>query len=407
MIIEFNNLMKNTKGDVQIPEPYERLGINSVKVNVDISTLPHNIPTTVNPRQTHVDSDVTQAIENSLSQNHPLFHELNRGLLIICESITIDRENNSVSIKVENDPYEGIADGGHTYRCILKYLDHLKEQGLELGNDKMYVPVEFVWGAEDTRKGYAINISIARNTAKAVSDTAIDNKAGKYNMLSKLWESQPWFLKVVYEDVPKADITINDILQILNIFNMSNCSIKDGKFNPKASSNTKSSVNKNYSALYDTYGESINNPYFAMRNIMIDIIKLYDLIETTIPVCANNIGIDWNEFETGTGRCANKFGKKKAGKSLFYENKKTYYCPNSFVKPILAALRQIVGIDENGFYKWNTNPYEFLKNYEQNFVKILVYYYSKDNNKTPSVTANNREMWDKIYCESLRIVENF
>lgn len=408
MIIEFKNAKKTENGECAISKVVSTLGIRTARGYFDIATMPENVPIDVNPRKNHIDSEVTDAIEKSLSEGNPLFMEMNRGLLIICEDVKIDEDKNSVTVKVNNDPYEGIADGGHTYRCIVKYLQSLKTSSIPIKKDKMYVPIEFVWGDAESRQKYALLISIARNTAKQVSDIAIANKLGKFDMLNKFWYGQPWSFRVVYEESRTAELGIGKILQILNIFNMDNCKAKDGSFNPKSAINSKDGCNKSYETLYDAYGETTRNPYYAMRNIIIDIFNLYDFIESRIPELAiNKLKIDWNSFESGNGRGRKKFGEiTKDRKTLFYDNKKLYYCPRVFVKPMLSVLRPLIGLDDDGFYKWNTDPFNFFERYGAEFVKILCEYYSNDGNHSPSETAKNCSMWNDLYKKSIESIEN-
>jgi hypothetical protein len=73
---------------------------------------------------------------------------------------------------------------------------------------------------------------------------------------------------------------------------------------------------------------------------------------------------------------------------------------------MLSVLRQLIGLDDDGFYKWNTDPFNFFEKYGVEFVKILCEYYSNDGNHSPSETAKNCSMWNDLHNKSIESVEN-
>ena len=398
MIIEFKDIMLGKDGESSIAPVIEKCGMLTTRAYFDLSSLPKDIPQDVNPRKTHVDSDVTKAIETSLSQFNPLFHEMNRGLVIICEDVKIDREKNTLTIRICNDPYEGIADGGHTYRCIMNYINKLPK-------GVMYVPIEFDWGDEDARRKYALLISIARNTARSVSAEAIAEHRGEYEMLKEVWEGQPYAFRVIYEGNAEAELSIAKILKMLNTFDMSKFKNKDGEFQSKGI-NTKKSRVDHYTALYKKYGKTIENPYYAMRNIILDIFDCYELYEKNMPIYAAQAHIEWGSLLRGSGKKPQRFDAINPGETLFNSEKKISYSPRTMIFTLLVTLRPLVEIGEDGFYRWKRDPREFIEEYGVEFVDIVFRkYYINNNNHIPAQTADNISLWEDLYEASSLLLE--
>src|SRR5438477_2000203 len=86
----------------------------------DTKSLPKDFPMETNPREQNLSSKVAKKIRESFlgEETGPIFHLLNRGLLISAEGVQYDNQTDEMTI-VMNDPRtHAVVDAGHPYKIV-------------------------------------------------------------------------------------------------------------------------------------------------------------------------------------------------------------------------------------------------------------------------------------------------
>src|SRR5690606_30830862 len=137
---------------------------------------------------------------------------------------------------------------------------------------KQYARIEILTGIEDIFE----DVAAARNTSVQVQDKAIAELKQKFNMIKEAIESEPFKDDIAYKENEDKEIDVADILTLLYMFNLEKHDNRE-KMAVSAYSSKQTCI-KDYTASFDKYEDNTeNNPYFKMKNVMIDIFKLYDL----------------------------------------------------------------------------------------------------------------------------------
>src|SRR5512146_2721122 len=105
--------------------------------------LPDNFPMETNPREQNLNSKVARKIREGLlgEESGPMFHLLNRGLLLSAESVQYDNQPEEITIVMSDSRTHGVVDGGHTYRIITGEKNSTPEA--------RFVTLEIMTGVED------------------------------------------------------------------------------------------------------------------------------------------------------------------------------------------------------------------------------------------------------------------
>ncbi|EKN69297.1 hypothetical protein BABA_10556 [Neobacillus bataviensis LMG 21833] len=384
--------MKKIKFKVEslrkIPNPYGVFSPESNKKTpemifaiVDVRELPDNIPTKTNPREQNMRTKVAGRIKEGLLSDISPFFILNRGILISAKDVKFDNSNSELTIVLEDETVHGNVDGGHTYRTILDYRNKLAP------DSKQYARVEILTGIEDIFE----DVAAARNTSVQVQDKAIAELKQKFNMIKESIDSEPFKDDIAYKENEDKDIDVADILTLLYMFNLEKHDNRE-KVAVSAYSSKQTCV-KDYTSAFDKYeNEMENNPYYKMRNVMTDIFKLYDLIETSMARKyreANNGGMYGRIKGVEVPKTEIKF------KSKFYKKNMDHRTPKGFLYPIVGAFRALLA-EKDGVYYWKANPMEYFEEIGKNLVADTVER-SRTLGNNPNAVGKDTGTWKQLY----------
>src|SRR5689334_11097330 len=73
----------------------------------------------VNPREVNKRSAVYRAITKTLAEEPGRFHERNRGITVVADSISFDDKRKEVLLTLSDRKVHGVVDGAHTLDAIL------------------------------------------------------------------------------------------------------------------------------------------------------------------------------------------------------------------------------------------------------------------------------------------------
>ena len=260
----------------KIPNPYQQKDLEKKRDQdypqmyfaiCDVKNLPDDIPMATNPRNQAMGTSVAKKIKQTLlNTSDPVFYLLNRGMVISANSVHYDNNSGNLSISFKDYDLHGDVDGGHTYKAILEKRDMLNF------NDQ-YVKLEILTGIEDIFQ----SLAAARNTSTQVQDKSIAELEDRFDMIKDTIKNEPFSSKVYFRENDKGDIDVADIISILTLFNIDRYS--DMNSFPIVAYSGKKKCIDYYIEAHKSYGETKDNPYYKMRSIMIDIFKLYDMLE--------------------------------------------------------------------------------------------------------------------------------
>lgn len=342
----------------KIPNPYatkEGGGIGDANPQMyiaicDVTNLPDDIPMKTNPRKQKLTTAVAKKIKSSLLDQGMLdFYLLNRGLLLSAESATFNNYNNELTIVFADEEVHGDVDGGHTYEIIKQYRD-------EVDPGTQYVKLEILCGVESI----FTQLAAARNTSVQVKDASIAELENKFEIIKQGVGDEGFFDDIYFTENDEGSIDVQDILAILNIFNIDRYPTSNMDSFPKTSYTSRKNCVDYYLKTYDTLGDTDRNPYVKMMPIMADIFKLYDQIERKIPEYYSAAFANGRYGATKGVSTAksddNAFDAKFSSKKLIHST------PTGFIYPILGSLRAALEEDGSGHYRWKNDldPFELL-----------------------------------------------
>ncbi|WP_370768379.1 AIPR family protein [Ruminococcus sp.] len=347
----------------------------------DVKDLPDNIPMATNPREQKMGTSVAKKImESLLKTSEPDFYLLNRGLVISAKDVHYDNNSGMLKVIFQDLDVHGNIDGGHTYKAILK-----KREQIDYG--QQFVKIELLTGVEDIFQ----SLAAARNTSTQVQDKSIAELENRFKFIKDAIRNEPFKDNVYFRENDKGDIDVADIISILTLFNISK--YPDQNSFPIVSYNGKKKCIDYYIDDHKKYGETVKNPYYRLKNIMTDLFKLYDMIETKM--------VDYYKQKYTSGRYGSVKGVTSAKrdtkfKSKFYKKEMDYQTPTGFLYPILGSFRALIVQDDNGYYKWAANPFDFLDRLGSELVETTIER-SRTLGNSPQAVGKDSGNWKTLY----------
>lgn len=149
----------------------------------------------VNPRSYDEHSPVTRAIWDTLTGNPSGFSTLNRGIILMVQSVSYNQPDGVITVELEDKSLHGIADGGQTYRTIRKYLNNIVPE--DIGDDA-WVRFEIVTGIQDRNK--LIEFVEARNNNVKVKLVSKMNMEKKFDGIKEATKNELYGGHIAYEE---------------------------------------------------------------------------------------------------------------------------------------------------------------------------------------------------------------
>ena len=382
----------------KIPNPYKEDGYGfpqSYRAVVDVKNIPAELLDWMetNPRKQNTNNGVSKKIKNSLLTNK-YFNLLNRGLVISADAVKFNNYDNTLSIEFVDPEVHGDVDGGHTLRSIIECRD-------ELEPGQQFVEVELLTGVE----GFFEDLAEARNTSTQVKDTAIANLRKEFELIKSILASEPFADRVNYMENDDGDIDISEVLALLYMFNIDLYPTMDSC--PVYSYSSKKRCSDYYikqmEAIEDGTLAPEDSVYYKMAPIVLDIIKLYDRLESEVGnyYMTKYPGGHYGATTGVTSAKKDKAGRTKLFKSKYYDNDIYYASPTGFLYPIIGAFRALVEVGPDGKYTWNgRDPLAILDKVGPELVATTVER-SRQNGNNPNKTGKDTTLWPTLYMRVL------
>ena len=369
----------------KLPNPYEeytdgRKTPECYEVLVNIKDLPEGMNFNTNPRFQNMKTKVVKKIKESILMDDKSFHLKNRGILISAKNVKFNNMTNELSFEFEDLSVHGNVDGGHTYHAILDLRDKVEHE--------QYVRLEIMTGIEDIFEA----VAAARNTSVQVQDQAIAELKNMFEFIKEFIKNEPFADNIAYKENDDKDIELIYIISMLYMFNIEKFDSRDVA--PVQACTSTQNCMKNFLDTYAKYENDLySNPYYKMKDIIIDIFKLHDKLQKGIPEYYGEYFGKGSKYGSIKGVQANK------GKAIFYGEEIMYSTPKSFIFPILGSMRALVE-EYNGMYRWKADPYSYLDSLGKNLVgETIERHRSLGNN--PASVGKDSNHWKQLYSNVL------
>jgi hypothetical protein len=351
----------------------------------DVERLPLDLPTDTNPRQQNLQTKVAKAIRAGLlGESGPIFHLLNRGLLISAETVTYDNKTSRVTIHMPNGERHGVVDGGHTYRIIKENLDALTMQ--------QFVQLEIMTGIEDD----FADIAGARNTSVQVQEKSLANLNHELDIVKRLVAHEPFASDIAYEQFAQEEIDVLDVIAILTMFNI----------------DVVGGADEHPIYCYAWKGRALQvylssperrETYAKLGQLVSNIFRLHDHVHRTFRDMYNDAtgGRAGGRKEIRTSERA-RYPLKFSPRTLAGEFQCIKYeIPSGFVYPILGAMRFLVEPNAGGSeFVWKvSDPIAFYDQYVGPDLVRNTMEASMDLGQNPNAVGKSRRHWDGLYTK--------
>lgn len=338
--------------------------------------LPDNFPMETNPREQNLNSKVARKIREGFlgEESGPMFHLLNRGLLLSAESVQYDNQTEEITIVMSDSRTHGVVDGGHTYRIITGEKNSTPEA--------RFVTLEIMTGVEDVFEA----VAGARNTSVQVKEKSLAELEGKLDVVKQLIKGLPFEDDVAYKENEEKSIDVQDVIAILTIFH--------------------NEVNGSHPVyVYSSKGRTLQvylgdiESYKKLSSVAGTIFKLHDHIKRTFPEKVKELGgrpgaLKEIGYRNGKLRWPLVFSPKQGGDF----ERTAYDVPAGFVYPILGAMRFLLDVDPtSGKYKWKVDPLRLYDNVLADKLVGLTLDASSELGRNPMAVGKSSRHWEGLY----------
>lgn len=381
-----------------------------------------------NPRSSKT-GPVTDAIQESISNDSNLFPFKTKGILLACSKYEV-MERNRIRLSPQNREIEGILDGGHNTLAIglhilneavnycglslprgaktwdmFKTLWNKNRQSVDTylasmrnnrENDSLdfYVPVELLVpsdlldiGCVESFRNDLLEICAARNNNVQLQVSAKANQLGYFDTLKSLFDQKYEDISIEWKNNDGGKIKAQDIIALawIPLSLITPVCDENGKniepITPNSIYSRKGACLKQFERLMSSptitidtssdYKRELKNvEVVSAFEIAVDLPELYDYIYERFPQFYNAAGGSYGRISA-----VKALNEKRRNKSTpFGEKQIETLSPEGFVVPLVYGLQALMGRREvNGENKivWNFQPIQFL---EMNLGKIIKYY---------------------------------
>lgn len=343
------------------------------------------LPREANPRSFH-EGITAKKIEKTIQEEPELFEVLNRGLTIVCSDCIYDKGEVTF---IFTDKNQGLVDGGHTFTVAMRNSD---------ADAKVIAKIIYGDGAVKL----ASRISETFNTSEKVSEMSLNNLRGYFDFLKKEIINQPYYFDIKWEENAKKRILSTRIVGLMNSFDPDRWGHGDiTEKAPTDSYNSARHTQTDYAKMYEKYGENVDNPYYSLKNVIVQIIDLFDWTEQNFARLYNKVGKYKNISVTLPDKTKIKLSeidKNKKLKSTFYGYDLPGYIPTSLIYAIIAPIRIFMERDKAGFWYFIADPKQIMEAIGPQLIKYALDYYSIWN---PNAAMKDAKFWIYLYDKTI------
>jgi hypothetical protein len=352
--------------------------------------LPRDLPLDANARVPNVIKNPTCGeMRETLLTRPELFQILNGGVVCTATSVSVKQEGNEqwVDVAFDQDQLQGVVNGGHTYGTLLHVVhDHpVYAEGMALKaalkKDKAADDAELAPLLDDDEKladriarareramvqlelivpisdpDLLHDIARARNLSQSVDQTALQNLAGKYEIMKKVLRDAPlpfgpsYVDRVVWktnQEVPEgsAEVPVKTLIHLLALMNTR-------LYKPGVK--VANEVYVRSGVVVREFGEAEGEDsafYDKLEHLLPEFIKLYDYIYNALP--ETQPSFPWAD---GKPPAVDRKRRKSAFATPLLARTCSSKVSGAFIWPVFSAFRLLLEEDGASGLRFKTDP---------------------------------------------------
>jgi hypothetical protein len=306
----------------------------------------------INPRSHEegvLDSPVAKAIRETLRRDPENFVLMNRGILLLADSV--DEAAGTVRVSFGGDPrLRGLADGGTTDACLLAdMLGAFKSH-----REKARVHVEIVVELNDPDR--IAKLVEGRNTSRQVRSASLANAAGRFDWLKAALPEEV-AARIAWEE-NSPGVPVSEVLGLVGLFRPSPRSLRedDEKFSDYEWGKACVTMYRDRSKLAaDLRQPSVLEEYQSLAPFVTPILQLHDEVWVALAAQAQ-ARLDKTRSAAKAAKLEKMFPAEPS-KTTYFGLQAARRTPEGWLFPAVAAAAQfirdgswVVGLDQ--IKKW-------------------------------------------------------
>jgi len=358
--------------------------------------LPRDLPLDANARVPNVVKNPTCSEMRETLLTHPeLFQIFNGGMVCTATAVDVRQDGSEqyVDAAFDQEQLQGLVNGGHTYGTLLQVVhdnstyaegmplkvaltkkdkagdnpnlapliedDEKLAERIARARERAQVQIELVAPVAEAK--LLEQIARARNLSQSVDQTALQNLAGKYEVMKKVLAEapapfgKPFVDRVVWktnQEVPEdsVEIPVKTLIHLLALMNTR-------WYQPRVKAANEVYVRSG--VVVREFGESEGDDslfFDKLTELLPDFIKLYDHIYMTLP--ETDAAFPWAD---GKPASDNKRRTKKAVLTPLLGKACSSKVSGAFVWPVFAAFRLLIEDDGAGGLRFKTDPIDLFE----------------------------------------------
>lgn len=332
----------------------------------------------VNPREVNTMTAVYKAITATLSGNPERFHERNRGITIVAETLNYDDKKQEVVLELADKTLHGVVDGAHTLHAVID-----AQQNDDQPPNDAAVFVKVVTGIDATE---IAEIAGGLNTSQQVDLKSLENLREHFEHLKRKLEGQPYADKIAYrmnEDLP---VDVREVLYYLAVFD---CSVYSDKTHPVALFGRKEGIVRRFAEQANDPGNA-GSSFNTLISKAPEILRLRDLIEKKVLERLDS------RYKAGRGTRVRSQSNKN-NPLIFLDETVDGRVPLGWVMPLLAAFRANVRWNKpRGSFTWIMPLEELVDSCIDDLVLGIKEIHAQENSR-PEYVGRNALAWRISY----------
>jgi AIPR protein len=353
--------------------------------------LPRDLPLDANARLPNVIKNPTCAeMRETLLTRPELFQILNGGVVCTATSVGVKQEGNEqwVDVTFDQDQLQGVVNGGHTYGTLLHVVhDHpVYAEGMALkavlkkdkvadsaelaplldddekladriarARERAMVQLELVAPISDPELLHAI--ARARNLSQSVDQTALQNLAGKYELMKEVLGGAPppfgrsFVERVVWktnQEVPEGSVEV-PVKMLIHLLALMNTRLY------KPGVKVANEVYMRSGVIIREFGEAEGEDgafYDKLARLLPEFIKLYDHIYSALP--ETQPSFPWADGKPPPAQDRKR--RKTAFATPLLARTSSSKVSGGFIWPVFSAFRLLLEDDGVGGLHFKTDP---------------------------------------------------
>lgn len=393
--------------------------------------LPLNLPLDANARVPNVLKNQTCAEQRETLLTRPEdFQIFNGGIVCTATEIESKQDGNQhyVEVVFDQDAGQGLVNGGHTYAQLLHALhdntsysdgknlkavllqdarrgsaeigtialdDEMLADRVARAREKAQVQIEFVAPVVDSEM--LAQIARARNLSQSVDATALQNLAGKFDLMKSVLGGAPapfgpsFVERVVWktnqeipEDAAGGAISVKLLIQVLALMN--------ARLYPPAT-RVANDVYSRAGVVVREFGDSSDEDekyYNALTKLLPEIIKLYDHIYVALPEVDSTYPWADGKFDSEK--------KKKTGPAStpFTSRPCASRIASAFVWPIFSAFRTLLVQDDEANLKFRVDPVSLFNDMKNEMITTVQTAHRHQAHGVVHQVGKDKEVWLRL-----------